>query len=74
MALGKYNWRTRRWEENQYVMTVDEAAELIGIHPDTIRAAVKRGENIGFPVIKAGRRYVVPKHPLHRILGIKKGK
>lgn len=74
MALGKYNWRTQQWEKNQHVMTVDEAAELISIHPDTIRAAVKRGEKIGFPVIKAGRRYVVPKRPLHRILGIEEGK
>ena len=57
-------------EKLRYVMSVDEASNLVGISPDTIRKAVRNGENIGFPVIKAGRRYVVPKKPLHDMLGI----
>lgn len=70
MTIGKYNHSTQRWEANPHVIDVLDAADLVGIHPDTIRAAVKRGENIGFPVIKAGRRYVVPKKPLYNLLGI----
>lgn len=70
MAIRQYNYETRRYEDNPYVIDVLDAAQLVGIHPDTIRAAVKRGENIGFPVIKAGRRYVVPKKPLYNLLGI----
>ena len=57
-------------EKLRYVMSVDEASNLVGISPDTIRKAVRNGENIGFPVIKAGRRYVVPKKPLYNLLGI----
>ena len=57
-------------EKLRYVMSVDEASNLVGISPVTIRKAVRNGENIGFPVIKAGRRYVVPKKPLHTMLGI----
>lgn len=57
-------------EKLRYVMSVDEASNLVGISPDTIRKAVRNGENIGFPVLKAGRRYVVPKKPLYNLLGI----
>ena len=69
--MSMYGWNPRKM---RYVMGVDDAADLVGIHPDTIRAAVKRGENIGFPVIKAGRRYVVPKKPLYNLLGIEENK
>lgn len=69
MSNVLYKW----WGDafHDHVMTISEAADLVGIDEDTIRKAVKRGENIGFPVIKAGRRYVVPKKPLHNLLGIK---
>ena len=60
-------------EKLRYVMSVDEASNLVGMSADTIRKAVRNGENIGFPVLKAGRRYVVPKKPLHDMLGIKEG-
>ncbi|NME89580.1 MerR family transcriptional regulator [Corynebacterium stationis] len=46
-------------EKLRYVMSVDEASNLVGMSADTIR--------------KAGRRYVVPKKPLHDMLGIKEG-
>lgn len=57
-------------EKLRYVMSIDEASNLVGISADTIRKAVRNGENIGFPVLKAGRRYVVPKKPLYTMLGI----
>lgn len=68
--MSLYSWEPKRL---RHVMPVDEAADLVGMHPDTIRRAVARGENIGFPVFKAGRRYVVPKKPLYRALGIEEG-
>ena len=61
-------WHYQRREP--LTMSVDEAAELVGIAPDTIRRAVSRGESIGFPVIKTGRRYVVPRVPLLTVLGV----
>lgn len=63
-----YDYWARR--KARHVMSVEEAADLVDISADTIRSAVKRGENIGFPVFKAGRRYVVPIKPLHNLLGI----
>ncbi|ATW58454.1 hypothetical protein SEA_C3PO_54 [Corynebacterium phage C3PO] len=65
-----WNRKTYKWEPHPHVISVDEAADLVGIAPDTIRSAVRRGEDIGFPVIKAGRRYVVPRRPLEKLLGI----
>lgn len=55
-------------------MSIDDAAELINIAPDTIRAAVRRGEDVGFPVIRAGRAYRVPRRPLMQVLGIQEQK
>lgn len=54
----------------KHVISIDAAATLVGMHPDTIRRAVARGEDVGFPVFKAGRRYTVAKKPLYRLLGI----
>lgn len=51
-------------------MSVNEAAKLVNISPDTIRAAVRRGEDVGFPVFKAGRAYKVPRRPLLRLMGL----
>lgn len=65
--MSIYSWNRHKI---RHVMSVQEASDLVGISSDTIRNAVKRGENIGFPVIKAGRRYVVPKKPLYAVLGI----
>lgn len=61
-------WRFKR--QDPLTISVDEAAELVGIAPDTIRRAVSRCENIGFPVIKAGRRYVALQVPLLTVLGV----
>ncbi|MCT1491334.1 helix-turn-helix domain-containing protein [Corynebacterium sanguinis] len=70
MTIQTYDHETGQWVTNPHVIDVDDAARLVGIHPDTIRAAVKRGESIGFPVIRAGRRYVVPVRPLLAVLGL----
>jgi predicted DNA-binding transcriptional regulator AlpA len=65
-----WNDKTHKWEPHPHVIDVRQAANLVGIAPSTIYDAVKRGEDIGFPVIKAGRRYVVPRRPLEKLLGI----
>lgn len=59
-----------QYSRNDNTISVDDAAKLVDISPDTIRSAVHRGENIGFPVIRAGRAYRVPRRPLYAILGI----
>lgn len=45
--------------------TVEEAAEVIGISRNSAYEAIKRGE---IPSIKIGRRILVPKDALHRML------
>lgn len=62
-----YSWTP---EKIRHVMSVEEASDLVGIGADTIRKAIRNGEDIGFPVFKAGRRYVVPRRPLLALLGI----
>jgi excisionase family DNA binding protein len=46
-------------------LTVEEAAEVLGISRSSAYLAVKRGD---LPVIKIGRRYVVSKSALERLL------
>lgn len=45
--------------------TVDEAAELLGIARHTAFQAAARGE---IPTIRIGRRLLVPRHRLERLL------
>lgn len=45
--------------------TVDQAAELLGIGRNTAYEAVRRGE---IPTIKIGRRLLVPRTALERML------
>lgn len=54
-----------------HVLGINDVAPLINVSPSTIRRAVRNGEDLGFPVIKAGRKYVVPRRPLFALLGIK---
>jgi len=49
------------------VYSVVEAARLLGLGRNAAYAAVARGD---IPTIRIGRRKLVPKAPLHRILGI----
>ena len=46
-------------------VTVEEAAQVLGISRSTAYEAVRRGE---LPVIRIGRRYVVPRLALERML------
>ena len=46
-------------------VTVEEAAQFLGISRSTAYEAVRRGE---LPVIRIGRRYVVPRQALERML------
>jgi len=47
-------------------VTVEEAAQILGIARSSAYEAVRRGE---LPVIRIGRRYVVPRVALERMLG-----
>jgi excisionase family DNA binding protein len=46
-------------------VTVEEAAQVLGISRSSAYEAVRRGE---LPVIRIGRRYVVPRAALERML------
>ncbi len=48
-------------------MSVDETADLLGVCRSTLYRAVKDGE---IPVIKIGRRYLVPTAQLVQLLGL----
>ena len=48
-------------------MSVSEVADLLGVGRSTMYQAVRRGE---IPVIKIGKRYLVPTAPLAQLLGI----
>ena len=52
-------------------VTVPEAAELIGIGRNlAYEVAAATGELAGVPVIRCGRRLLVPRAPLLAVLGI----
>lgn len=55
---------------HDHVITVEEAASLVGITAPTLRAAARRGDDVGFPIIRAGRAYAVPRRPLYALLGL----
>jgi excisionase family DNA binding protein len=48
---------------------VPAAAELLGIHPDSLYSAIRDGES-PVQVIKVGRRLRIPTAPLLKLLGI----
>ena len=47
------------------VYTVAEAAEALGMHPQTVYAAVERG---ALPSVRVGRRIVIPQRALEEFL------
>jgi excisionase family DNA binding protein len=51
-------------------VTVEEAARILGIGRSAAYMAVKRGE---IPVLRLGRRFVVPKAALERLLAAPQG-
>ena len=50
--------------------TIEEAAELLGISRNSAYAAARSGELAGVPVIRVGRRMIVPASPLRALLGL----
>ena len=46
-------------------LTVDEAARCLGIGRNSAYEAIARGE---IPVVKIGKRLLVPRHALERLL------
>jgi excisionase family DNA binding protein len=50
--------------------TVSEAAEVLGIGRNTAYQEAKTGELAGVPVIRVGRRLLIPRARLLALLGI----
>jgi predicted site-specific integrase-resolvase len=50
-------------------VTVEQAAQMIGVSSWSMYGAIKRGE-APMPVIRVGRRIVVPTQPLRELLGL----
>ena len=56
---------------NSETISVSEAAELLGVARGlAYRVVAEEGELAGVPVIRVGRRLVVPKAPLLAALGL----
>lgn len=55
-------------------LTITEAAELLGIGRNlAYEIATRDGELAGVPVIRVGRRLLIPQARLHAVLGLKDG-
>ncbi len=46
-------------------VTIGEASQRLGVHRETLRAAIERGE---FPASRIGRRWLVPVAAVERLL------
>lgn len=58
--------------DKKETMTVQEAAALLGLHPQTLRRAIDRGAFPWATCIKAKRKiYVIYRHQFEQITGIK---
>jgi excisionase family DNA binding protein len=57
--------------EQEWTITVPEAAERLGIHRDSAYAAAAKGQ---IPTIRIGKRLLVPIAAFERMLGIDPGK
>jgi len=64
----------RRTMEREYV-TVDEAADRIGVHPQTVRRWLRAGQMRG-TLISRTAGYRIPKDEVERVLeeGLRQGK
>ena len=47
-------------------LSVNETAERLGVHPQTVRAMIKRGD---LRAVRAGRRLLVPVRAIDEYLG-----
>ncbi len=55
---------------NTATLTITEAAELLGISRNSAYEAARTGELAGVPVLRVGRRLLVPASPLRAVLGL----
>jgi excisionase family DNA binding protein len=53
-------------------LSLAEAADLLGVTDRHLRILYHRGEPVapGIPILRMGRRYIVPRAPLLRLLGL----
>ncbi|MCH7583290.1 MAG: helix-turn-helix domain-containing protein [Acidobacteria bacterium] len=51
-------------------LTITEAAELLGISRNSAYEAARSGNLAGVPVLRVGRRLLVPAAPLRALLGL----
>ena len=51
-------------------LTITEAAELLGISRNSAYEAARSGELVGVPVLRVGRRLLVPAASLRAVLGL----
>lgn len=58
---------------SRLTLTVDEAAALLGVSRSVAYAEARRGTLAGAPVLRVGRRLLVPRVALERALGIAPG-
>jgi excisionase family DNA binding protein len=58
-------------EQQEWTITIPEAAERLGIHRDSAYTAAARGQ---IPTIRIGKRLLVPTAAFERMLGIEPGK
>ena len=54
-------------------ITIEDAARLLGVSRNTAYSTARGGELAGVPVLKVGRRLLVPRTPLLRALGLDSG-
>lgn len=66
-ASSDLTWQTSLNPASRPTMSVSEVAGLLGVCRSTMYQAVRRGE---IPVIKIGKRYLVPTAHVAHILGI----
>ena len=51
-------------------LTIGQCAELLGISKNTAYEAARSGQLAGVPVLRVGRRLLVPTASLHAVLGL----
>ena len=52
--------------KERQALTIGEAARRLGVHRETLRAAIERGE---VPASRLGRRWLVPVDAIEELLG-----
>jgi len=52
-------------DSQKLIYTVDECSALLGLHPNSLRAAIKRGD---IPHIVVGRRILIPRRKIAQML------